>query len=56
MTQQTGYICKRCGSPSPAGVGYASAIVVPQPVPESCACGYSRRASAPPQDDTTEDV
>lgn len=40
MSVTTGYICKKCGEPSPVGVGYTSS----QPRTGDlarCACGYS---------------
>ena len=39
-----GYVCKACGNPSPAGIGYAShghtAWLASQSISE-CACGHS---------------
>jgi hypothetical protein len=39
-----GYICKKCGGPSPVGVGYATnveAATTTTPV-TACPCGYSQ--------------
>ena len=42
--RQCGYVCKRCGAPSPMGVGYtsyAAGAAAASRGLESCACGYS---------------
>lgn len=40
----TGYLCKKCGTPSPVGVGYrAGPCEDPQSLTR-CACGWSRSA------------
>lgn len=50
-TVPTGYVCKRCGFPSPVGVGYADApptdYTAAQLAVTSCPCGYSVRATSP---------
>lgn len=40
--EQRGYICKRCGGPSPVGVGYVSGG--PASDVDECPCGHSVRA------------
>ncbi|SMY00986.1 hypothetical protein BSP239C_03165 [Brevibacterium sp. 239c] len=36
----TGYICKKCGTPSPIGVGYATSAPANTDL-SRCECGYS---------------
>lgn len=43
-----GYICKRCGGPSPVGVGYADTsdgAAAKSAGRHACDCGYSRHAT-----------
>lgn len=48
-TNRSGYICKRCGGPSPIGVGYASSEPGAYEASEgraACDCGCSRAVQA----------
>lgn len=45
----TGYICKRCGSPAPTGIGYAVSgrnAAKQSANLNQCRCGYSSKESA----------
>ena len=49
MGAPVGYVCKRCGGPSPVGVGYAAPGAAAAAASEGltrCQCGYSVRADA----------
>lgn len=46
-TGNYGYVCKKCGGPSPMGVGYASHVPgsgKASAAVTECACGYSGTA------------